>query len=193
MSENRQSGFTLLELMITLSVLAILTAMAYPSMQDFMKRNRVISVSNGIQADLQLARGEAAATRKYVSICPLSSAGTTSCEMSSGSYDFGWLVYTSTTPFTAYDSRTDSLEHMAPAAVGISIRSSYGGVLTYNARGEFLVSGTANPTGAFMTCAKSSDGDSVGVSTSKVPGILLVVANSGRIASTSIAPGDACS
>lgn len=192
MSDNRQSGFTLLELMITISVLAILTAIAYPSMRDFLKRNRVISVSNSIQSDLQTARGEAAATRKYVSICPLSSAGATTCAMTSGSYDLGWLVYTSTTPFTTYNSTTDTLEHVAPATTGISIRSSYAGVLTYNARGEFLVSGTADPTGTFMTCAKADDGDSLGVSTERVPGIVLNVANSGRIGSSAMAAGDAC-
>lgn len=192
MSDNRQSGFTLLELMITITVLAILTAIAYPSMRDFLKRNRVISVSNSIQSDLQLARGEAAAARKYVSICPLESAGTTTCDSASKSYDLGWLVYTSEAPFTVFDSTKDTLEHIAPAVTGISLRSSYAGVLTYNARGEFLVSGTLDPTGRFMTCAMAEDGDSVGVSTSKVPGISLSVANSGRIGSASLEPGEAC-
>lgn len=193
MSDKRQSGFTLLELMITLSVLAILTAIAYPSLRDFLKRNRVISVSNSIQSDLQLARGEAAATRKYVSICPLSAAGSTTCDTTSGSYDLGWLVYTSAAPFTVYDSTKDTLEHVAPAVTGISVRGSYAGVLTYNSRGEFTVSGTTDPAGTFMTCAKDNDGDLTGVSTTKVPGILLSVANSGRIGSTTIAPGGACS
>lgn len=193
MSDNRHSGFTLLELMITLSVLAILTAIAYPGMRDFLKRNRVISVSNSLQSDLQLARGEAAATRSYVSICPVSATGTNTCDKTSGSYDLGWIVYTSTTPFTAYDSKTDTLEHVAPAVTGISVRGSHAGVLTFNARGEFTVSGATDPTGTFMTCAKDSDSDVTGVSTTKVPGILLHAANSGRIGSTTIAAGGACS
>jgi type IV fimbrial biogenesis protein FimT len=193
MSYRRQSGFTLLELMITLAVAAILTAMAFPGMRDFLKRNQVVGVSNSIQSDLQLARGEAAARRQYVSICPLSTAGSAACSSSAKSYDSGWLVYTSATAFAAYDSKKDTLEHVAPALTGISVRSLYGGVLTYNARGEFLVSGVADPTGTFITCAKINEGDTTGTSTAKVQGLLLTVSAAGRVASSKIADGGSCS
>jgi len=40
MAKDRQSGFTLLELMIVLVVIAILAALAYPSYQDYVRKSR---------------------------------------------------------------------------------------------------------------------------------------------------------
>jgi type IV fimbrial biogenesis protein FimT len=189
---KRPSGFSLLELMITLSVAGILTVIAYPGMRNFLYRNRVIAQSNNIQADLQLARGQAAATRSYVSICPVTTAGGTTCSASATAYDQGWLVYTAIAPNTAYDSAVSgSLQHVAPATSNISIRASNGGVLTYNARGELIVTGSSATSTTFITCSNPT-GASVGSNTTDVPGVQLSVANSGRIASSILATGDSC-
>ena len=189
---KRPSGFSLLELMITLSVAGILTVIAYPDMRNFLYHNRVIAQSNSVQADLQLARGQAAATRSYVSICPLAQAGGSACDTSGTSYDQGWLVYTATTPNTAYDATVaGSLQHVAPAAGNISIRVANGGVLTYNARGELLVAGSDTTSTTFTICSNPTDA-SVGTSTTAVPGVQLSVANSGRIASSTLAGGASC-
>ena len=40
---TRANGFSLLELMVTLAVLAILSTIAYPNMRDFMRRNRAVA------------------------------------------------------------------------------------------------------------------------------------------------------
>ncbi len=192
MPTNRQTGFSLLELMVTLAVAAILVVIAFPSMRDFMRRNHVVAQSNGIQSDLQLARGQAAATRGYVSICPLATAGTTTCDTSATSYDLGWLVYTSSAPNSAYASATDELEHVGPVTDNITVRVSNGGVLTYNSRGELIVGGNSTTSASFKTCAKVDSSDSLGASTSIVPGIQLAVANSGRIASSKLDAGADC-
>jgi prepilin-type N-terminal cleavage/methylation domain len=189
---NRQSGFSLLELMITLGILGILTTIAYPSMRDFMRRNRVVAESNSIQADLQLARGQAAATRGYVSICPQAVGGGTTCDAAAKNYDQGWLVYTSTSPNAVYDGTATKLQHISPAQTNVSMRASSGGVLTYNARGELLISATPNASATFITCAMANEGDSVGTSTTAVPGMQLDVANSGRVASNKLAAGASC-
>ncbi|HSO83286.1 GspH/FimT family pseudopilin [Thiocapsa sp.] len=52
-------GFTLLELMITLSVLAILASLGVPAMQDMLERNRLKSAAQALAEDLQWLRGEA--------------------------------------------------------------------------------------------------------------------------------------
>jgi type IV fimbrial biogenesis protein FimT len=145
MSYRRQSGFTLLELMITLAVAAILTAMAFPGMRDFLKRNQVVGVSNSIQSDLQLARGEAAARRQYVSICPLSTAGSAACSSSAKSYDSGWLVYTSATAFAAYDSKKDTCAKINEGdTTGTSTAKVQGLLLTVSAAGRVASSKIAD-------------------------------------------------
>ena len=54
-------GFTLIELMITLAVAAILITAALPSFNEFIKNNRLTTQANNFIATLNLARSEAPA------------------------------------------------------------------------------------------------------------------------------------
>jgi type IV fimbrial biogenesis protein FimT len=192
----RTSGFTLLELMITIGVVAILTAIAYPNMRTFMQRNSVIAQANGLQANLQFARGQAAATRSYVSICPLAPASgstsptNTTCSTSTGNYQSGWLVYSAKTANSVYSASTSTLQSISPAPNNMTVLANANGVITYNSLGELVVGG--NPTNVdFIVCA-TSVGSTTGSSTTAVPGIHLSAAGSGRIASTTLTSGASC-
>ena len=193
MPAKRQSGFTLLELMVTLSVAAILSVLAYPNMRDFMRRNRAVEQSNGMQSNLQNARGQAAATRSYVSICPVTAPGGLVCDVADGDYANGWLIYTSSAPNIAYVAATDTLEQTVAAPTNTAILADTAGVLTYNSLGELLVSTPAAGTPAnvvFDTCAEDNTGATI--NTTAVPGIQLSAANSGRIASNQLVAGTSC-
>ncbi|SDW47206.1 type IV fimbrial biogenesis protein FimT [Thiocapsa roseopersicina] len=52
-------GFTLLELMFTVSVLAILASLGVPAMQEMLERNRLKGAAQAFAEDLQWVRGEA--------------------------------------------------------------------------------------------------------------------------------------
>jgi type IV fimbrial biogenesis protein FimT len=56
---QRQCGFTLLELMFTLTVLAVLVTLGMPSMQELLARNRLKTAAHALVGDLQWTRGEA--------------------------------------------------------------------------------------------------------------------------------------
>jgi len=58
MAHPDQSGFTLLELMITLAILAILAAIALPSFQSVLEGRRLVGAAENLFADLQFARSE---------------------------------------------------------------------------------------------------------------------------------------
>lgn len=55
----RQCGFTLIELMVAIVVLAIVASMAIPSLTEMMERRRLINATEAIYGDMQNARSEA--------------------------------------------------------------------------------------------------------------------------------------
>jgi len=58
MNRQRDSGFTLLELMIAVGIATIIAVMAVPSFQEMLERNRLREVIEGLKSDLQWMRTE---------------------------------------------------------------------------------------------------------------------------------------
>lgn len=85
-----ERGFTLAELMVTLAILAILSALAAPSFQDMIARNRLSVSSNELLVALQTARSEATRLARNVVVCP----STTGNSCAGGtSWHGGWIVF----------------------------------------------------------------------------------------------------
>lgn len=62
------SGFTLLELMVAVSVSVILLALAIPSMQSMLSRNHLKAAAQSIAEDLQWARSEAIKRNRVIRV-----------------------------------------------------------------------------------------------------------------------------
>ena len=56
---NRQSGFTLIELVVVVALIAVVAGFAIPNFSSLMDRNRVTSVTNSSLGMLNYARNEA--------------------------------------------------------------------------------------------------------------------------------------
>ena len=67
---RKQRGVTLIELLVTISIAAILLAIGVPSMGDFMRSSRVSGATNELAALLYLARSEAVKRAVNVTVCP---------------------------------------------------------------------------------------------------------------------------
>jgi len=84
-------GFTLLELMITVALMAIILGLAVPSFRDLIQNNRATTQANDLISFLQLARSEALKIGQPVTICPADvSEETLSC---GSDWSAGWMVY----------------------------------------------------------------------------------------------------
>ena len=68
---NKKQGFTLVELMVTIAVVAIISAIALPSMNNFLVKMRVDNQISEMQRLLLTARNMAINTGKNTTVCPL--------------------------------------------------------------------------------------------------------------------------
>lgn len=80
-ASRRARGFTLIELMITLAVAAILAALAVPTFKHLMVSTNLSDVNNALARDLQYARTEALSRQRNVAVAS-----------SAGSWQNGWTV-----------------------------------------------------------------------------------------------------
>lgn len=84
-----QAGFSLVELMVVVALIAIIGAIAAPSFTQMTRRSRLASAANELVGAMQTARMTAVARRENVSVCP--STNGTSCATAAGSR---WIVLT---------------------------------------------------------------------------------------------------
>lgn len=89
MSRRRNSGFTLLELLVTLAVAAVLLGLAFPSLVATINRNRLSGGANELMAALQYARSEAIKRNARIDVCR--SVDQVTCSGGSGPWP-GWVV-----------------------------------------------------------------------------------------------------
>jgi len=98
----RVTGFTLFELMIVMSIAAILAALAVPAMHSFLQTQEQISAVTQLVTELSYARNEAikedvpvtGANCTGTGVCICASANATTCDPA-GNWNNGWIVYSS--------------------------------------------------------------------------------------------------
>lgn len=71
---TRCAGFTLIELMVTVAMLAVLAALATPSFRELIEAQRLRDTAFGLVSDLTLARSEAIKRGGNVALRPVANA-----------------------------------------------------------------------------------------------------------------------
>lgn len=85
---RRAGGFTLIELVVTVAVLAILMGIALPSFNETLISNRLANTSNEFLATLAFARSEAIRNNRGAVICPSLDGSTCA-----GDFANGWIMW----------------------------------------------------------------------------------------------------
>ena len=155
-------GFTLIELVVAISVLGILTVIALPSYRTLSQNSRRASSSNDFVVALSYARAQAMEQHVTVSVCRSSNATTASPTCDSGAagtgWESGWIVFTDATGNGIYDSASDTLlRQHGPLYTGtaanpsITLRGNSGATGTKDVI-VFSRYGSSNNGGALAIC-----------------------------------------
>ncbi|HTN29663.1 MAG TPA: GspH/FimT family pseudopilin [Pseudomonas sp.] len=105
-------GFTLIELMIAVSLLAVVAALAAPAMGDFIVRQRVASQAGDLALAMALARSEAIKGTISVSVIPRT--------QSPSGWGSGWCV----APASAADCDDARVLRQFPSRSNVTITSA---------------------------------------------------------------------
>lgn len=122
-------GFTLLELMVTVTILVILLAIGAPQLQAFLSKRAVSTQADIFASALRKARSEAIKRGQRVTICPSEApeASPPSCAASSTDWSTGWLIFVDKGDTSkAYDAKDELLavQQALPSTGGIQLDSS---------------------------------------------------------------------
>jgi type IV fimbrial biogenesis protein FimT len=93
---RRAAGFTLIELMVTVAVAAVLLAVSAPSLRQMMVRNAVAGASQEFSGAFAQARALAVANNACTTICTatVTATGSPSCAApDGGGFQSGWIVF----------------------------------------------------------------------------------------------------
>lgn len=88
-------GFTLIELMVTIAILAILASLAAPSLGVFVSRSTMRGISADFTLGMQRARSEAINRNMCVTMCMSSNSSLSppKCTVTGDEWGVGWIVF----------------------------------------------------------------------------------------------------
>ena len=109
-------GYTLIELLISSTIITIILGMSIPTVSQFVQRQHIKTSSNALLESLYLARNYAIYEQTVVHLCQLDVAGATTC---SGNQDRnrdwskGWLVFVDTNGNDRLDAEQELIRHVS--------------------------------------------------------------------------------
>ena len=162
---KKNSGFTLLELVIVVALVAIVMAIAIPSMRTFTQNDRLTTQINTLVGHLAYARSEAVLRSQQVSLCV--SSNNTSCTGGTA-WENGWIIYIDADSDGVFGAGEEILRVRQALAGSNTLKpATIGTQLTYDNRGF----ATATSVGSFSLC------DSRGATYGKA----IAISNTGRV------------
>lgn len=153
------SGVTLIELMVTIAIAAVLLVVAVPSFTEMFVNNRVRTQSDSMMASLAYARSEAISRAARVTVCK--SDNRSSCT-SASSWNQGWIIITDGGTEGTLDG-TDQVLRVFEGNTSVTIAppagdTNFANYISYLSSGVSDGGNGTTPNGALQFCG-STDPD----------------------------------
>ena len=144
-------GFTLVELMVTLAVAAVLAMVAVPGMTQLFRSARLSAQTDQLVSALNLARLEAVKRRQDIQLCGAANpAGATNCTgVAVADWTNGWVIFDGVDVMRRFDGKT-----------GLTVNT---GVTSVTFTGTI---GSAAATASFILCVSGERAQQVDVALS---------------------------
>ena len=124
MSKYQLKAFTIIELMTTVAIVAIMAAIAVPGMRNLILNNRLVAFSNDFVSSVSAARNEAIGTRQQVAIEP-----------NGGDWSQGWLVFVDANESGDFDAGEEIVREVEAYPASISENAAPGNNIVITSRG----------------------------------------------------------
>ena len=152
-------GFTLVELVVTLTVAAILVTMAVPSFTTMIKDNRQSTQLNDLITTLIFARSEAINRNARITVCK--SADGASCAGSNG-WDQGWIAFVDSNNDAAVSAGETILRVHGALSSTTTINGStnVASYISYVSQGSSQLTSGSVQSGTLVECDDRGSGSS---------------------------------
>jgi len=146
MNNIKQQGLTLVELVVTLAIIAILASAAVPSLSDMIQRNRLSALNNQLVSAINYIRGEAVKRVFNVTLCVRNSTGTGCTATATDGFEKGWIAFVDVNGNGALDTATDPilLDEVPSVMPGLTVVDNFATPqrISYKPNGSVVNAGT---------------------------------------------------
>ncbi len=118
--KTKTHGFTLIELMATLAVAAIVLSMGVPNMRSLLRNNQLTAATNTFVSSLNVARSEAIKQGRNATLCVSQDQAT----CSGTDWRLGWLAWVDSDSDGVLDAPGEIIRMAEPLPVSMTVNSA---------------------------------------------------------------------
>lgn len=146
------AGFTLIELMVTVVLLAILLALGFPSMATWIRNSKVRTVGDALQNGLRLAQAEAL-RRSRQTVFSLTNSTSPETSLTAVANGSNWSI---NTVQLLTDETAQFVEAGVLSSVGNDVQITGPASICFNSLGRLVANASPGPTGANCAAAAAT-------------------------------------